>query len=59
MEMATLLNNIASTLAKQGKYEDVMEKYNDTLAIKEKLLGINHAYTIHTCNNINLLKREM
>ena len=59
VDVAVLLNNIAITLEYQGKYEDAIEKYNLSLAIKEKVLGMNHANTIHTRDNIDLLKREM
>jgi tetratricopeptide (TPR) repeat protein len=57
--LATLLNNIANALERQGEYKDAMDKYNLSLAIHEKVLGTNHDSTIRTRNNIDLLKRKM
>eukprot|EP00554_Chaetoceros_debilis_P010032 CAMPEP_0194107528 /NCGR_PEP_ID=MMETSP0150-20130528/7394_1 /TAXON_ID=122233 /ORGANISM="Chaetoceros debilis, Strain MM31A-1" /LENGTH=73 /DNA_ID=CAMNT_0038795967 /DNA_START=15 /DNA_END=236 /DNA_ORIENTATION=- len=59
VDMALLLNNIAGTLNNQGKYNDAMEKLNRSLAIYEKVFGMNHSDTIGLLNNIERLKRKM
>jgi len=59
VEMAGLLNNIGAILNNQGKYKDAMENFKRSLAINEKVCGKNHAETIRSRNNMEILKREM
>uniref|UniRef100_A0A7S3VG56 Mbre TPR repeat protein n=1 Tax=Chaetoceros debilis TaxID=122233 RepID=A0A7S3VG56_9STRA len=59
VEMAMLLGNMAVTLVFQGKFEDAMEKFQLSLAIYEKVLGMDHQDTVNTRNNIAILKEEM
>ena len=59
MEMARLLNNMATALAKQGKYENAEEKYQLSSAIEEKLLGLDHQQRVDTRYNIALVQEVM
>ena len=52
MDMASLLNNMAGTLYKEGRYKDgAMEKLQLSLSIREKLFGMDHQETVNARNS--------
>ncbi len=41
--MLTSMNNLAETLSRQGKYVEAEQMHQQTLALREKVLGPKHA----------------
>mmetsp|Transcript_27443 Transcript_27443/g.40559 ORF Transcript_27443/g.40559 Transcript_27443/m.40559 type:complete len:82 (+) Transcript_27443:1-246(+) len=59
MATARVLGHIASSLKRQGKNKEAMVKYQQSLSIREKVLGEDHPETILTRSNIEKLKVTM
>ena len=52
---ANTINNLGSTYASQGKYDEAIAHYERALRIKEKAFGVDHINTADTIMNIGLL----
>ncbi|KAF2729795.1 hypothetical protein EJ04DRAFT_395226, partial [Polyplosphaeria fusca] len=44
----TTMNNLAGVLGSQGKYEEAESMHRQTLATREKVLGVEHPGTLTT-----------
>ena len=48
----TSMNNLATVLTRQGKYEQVEEIFRQTLELEEAVLGKEHPPTLTSMNNL-------
>ncbi|RDW71025.1 hypothetical protein BP6252_07588 [Coleophoma cylindrospora] len=53
------MNNLASLLDSQGKYNEAEPIYQETLHLREKVLGKEHPSTLETMNNFSKLKHNI
>jgi tetratricopeptide (TPR) repeat protein len=49
------MNNLASLLESQGKYDEAEPLHRQTLALRKKILGPEHPSTLISINNLALL----
>ena len=56
--IADTLHNIGSVYDNQGKYEEALKYYNQSLEMKKKTLPSNHPSIAKTLNNIGLLYKD-
>jgi tetratricopeptide (TPR) repeat protein len=48
----TSMNNLASVLSNQGKYEQAEEMHRQALRLRETVLGKEHPSTLTSMNNL-------
>jgi tetratricopeptide (TPR) repeat protein len=46
------MNGVASVLSKQGKYAEAEKMHQETLALREKVSGKEHPFTLTSINNL-------
>lgn len=56
--MAHTLNNVATVLKSQGKYEEALPLHGRALSIGKKALGPEHPHVATTLNNMALLLKS-
>lgn len=59
VQTAWLMSQIATTLIMQGKYEEAMETLKRCLAIKKKVLEVDHQDSVDTHKLIAMLEKLM
>jgi hypothetical protein len=52
------MNNLAVLLKSQGKYKAAEPLYQETLRLREKVLGKEHPDTLTSINNLTLLLKS-
>ncbi|KAI1330264.1 Tetratricopeptide repeat-domain-containing protein [Xylariaceae sp. FL0255] len=52
------MDNLASVLDSQGKYEEAEKMHRQTLGLGEKVLGREHPDTLTSMNNLALVLRS-
>jgi hypothetical protein len=54
----TSMNNLATVLRDQGKYEQVEEMHRQVLGLSETVLGKEHPSTLTSMNNLAIVLRD-
>ena len=49
------INNLASVLTSQGRYEEAERLYRQVLTLRDETLGKEHPDTLRTLNNLALV----
>ena len=58
-DLATSYNNIGVVYYHKGDYESALDYFQKALAIREKVLGVDHPRTIYVRNNIEETKSKL
>ena len=54
-DLAAMLNILAVIYREQGKLQDATKTLHETLEIRERVFGVNHAAVASTLNNLSVL----